>query len=112
MKKKKRNYFLIVLSIFFFSYLALLFAYSNGYYEYKEHNKMVITEEAMKQFEEDVSSGKNIEINDYITDEYRDYSSTFSKLGVKTGELLDDVFSDGLGSVVKMLSKLFVDKKE
>lgn len=112
MKKKKKNYFLIILSLLFFSYLALLFAYSNGYYEYKAHSKMVLTKEAMKQFEEDVSSGKDIEIKNYITDEYKDYSSTFSKLGAKTGEVLEDVFSEGLGNLIKVLSKLFVDKKE
>lgn len=112
MKKKKRNYFLIVLSLFFASYLALLFAYSNGYYEYKSYNKMIVTKEAMERFEEDVKDGKNIEINEYITDTYKDYSSTFSKLGAKTGEFLEDVFTDGLGKTVKVLSKLFVDKKE
>lgn len=109
MKKKKKNPLLIITIILFGIYTALYFMSSAGYYEYKEYNKMIITEEAMKKFEQDVSEGKDISINNYITTEYKDYSNKISDLGLKTGESIEKFMTEGLGGFFKVVSKLVTD---
>lgn len=109
MKKKKKNPLLIITIILFGVYVALYFMASAGYYEYKEYNKMVVTEEAMKQFEKDISEGKDISINNYITTEYKDYSNKVSDLGLKTGNMVEKFMTEGLGGFFKVVSKLVTD---
>lgn len=109
MKKKKRNPVLTILIILFGVYLAFYYAFLNGYYEYKEYNKMIITEEAMKKFENDIKEGKDISINKYITTDYKDYSNNISNLGLKTGEFLENAVNKGLGGFFKVVGKLFTD---
>lgn len=109
MKKKKRNPLLIMTIILFGIYAALYFMASAGYYEYKEYNKMIVTEEAMRQFEKDISEGKDISINNYITTEYKDYSNKVSDLGLKTGNMVEKFMTEGLGNFFKVVSKLVTD---
>lgn len=111
MKKKKHNYLFIVTLVFFGIFLAIYFSYRGGYYEVKAHNKMVLTEEAMKRFEEDVSSGKDISINNYIESDYKDYSNRVTEAGVKIGKLTEDFVVEGIGAVFKVLGKLFLGNK-
>ena len=109
MKKKKRNPVLIIIIILFGGYLALYYAFLNGYYEYKEYNKMIITEEAMKEFENDIKEGKDISINNYISTDYKDYSNNISNLGLKTGKFLENTVNKGLGGIFKVVGKLFTN---
>lgn len=109
MKKKKKNKAFIILMLFFLSYIIVLFTYNNGYIEYKSHTKMTLTKEAMERFEEDVNSGKNISINDYITPDHKDYSNNASKLGAKTGQYLEEFMTKGVIDVVKVLKKFFAN---
>ncbi len=108
MKKKKKNPLVIIVIVLFGCYMSLYYLSINGYYDYKEYNKMTLTKDAMKQFENDVKEGKNISINDYIT-EYKDYSNSVSNFGLKTGESIEKVINKGLGGVFKILSKLVTD---
>ncbi len=103
---KKRNPLLIVVVILFGIYASLYYLAESGYYDYKEYNKMIITEEAMKKFEDDVAAGKDITLDDYINTEYKDYSNNVSKLGLKTSETLENFVTKGIGSFFKIFSKL------
>lgn len=104
-KKKKKPVVLTLLVILFAVYLALYYAFLGGYYEYKAYSKASLTEEKMKEFESAIKEGKNININDYIT-ESKDYTNNVSKLGVKVGEFSTKFLTKGLGSFFKVLSKL------
>lgn len=101
-KKKKRPIMFIIFLILFGVYLALYYSYTFGYYDYKEYNKMKLTQEAMTKFENDVSNGKNVLLEDYITKE-KDYSSTVSKIGVLTGKYTEKIITKGIGSVFKVI---------
>ncbi len=109
MKKTKRNPVLIIVIILFGIYLATYYAMASGYYEYKEYNKMIMTEEAMARFEQDIKEGKDITIDDYITASNKDYSNKISDLGLKAGESLETFVTKGLGNFFKVLSKLVTD---
>ena len=106
---KKKNPVIIILIILFGIYMAIYYAMASGYYEYKEYNKMILTEEAMKRFEEDVSNGKDISIEEYITKTNKDYSNKVSDLGLKAGESLETFVTKGLGNFFKVIIKLVTD---
>ena len=104
-KKKKKPIVFIIFTILFAIYLALYYAFLGGYYEYKAYAKTSLTEEKMKEFENDIKEGKTIDIKNYIS-ESKDYTNNVSKLGVKVGELSTKFITKGLGSFFKVLSKL------
>ena len=102
MKKKKKSPVLIITIILFGVYLALYYLSEHGYYDIQERNKMLLTEEAMKQFEEDVSKGLDVSINDYLPETSIEYRNNVSKLGYKSGKAIEEFVTKGivLGSLV------------
>lgn len=53
----------ILLIIF---YLVLYFSYRNGYYIDKNKEKSVLTEEMIKEYEEDLKNGIDVSKKDYV----------------------------------------------
>lgn len=102
--KKMIKYFsFIVIFIFLCSYIIEM----SGYYEYNLNNKKNLTEEQMRQFEEDVRSGKEIDLNSYLKDNSIDYSNdlsrTTSNLSVKLNEYLKEFLTNGLKVFKKLI---------
>ncbi len=106
-KKKKNNWFLKLIGVLFVIYLSLTIAINTGYYEAKVNEKTIITEENMKKFEEDVKNGKEIDINDYIGETVKDYSSNTSKAGIKLAKVVEKFMAEGITDMVDILKKLF-----
>ncbi len=106
-KKKKPNWFLRILGVLFVIYMSLTIAINTGYYEAKLSEKTTITEENMKQFEEDVKNGKEVDIKDYVTDNYEDYSNNTSKAGVKVSHVVENFMANGITDLINVLKKLF-----
>lgn len=97
--KKAFNLIVIIMLIFF---LSLYFSrYASDYYD----NKNVLTEEAIKQFENDVKEGKQINAKNYIPEE-KDYSNNISSFGIKTSKLIEKTFHKGLKSMMSYLNSL------
>ena len=87
---------LIIIIIFF---LSLYFSnYNTGYYE----NKTYMTEEAIKKYENDLKEGKTIISNSYIPKE-KNYNNSFSKIGLKSSNLIEKVINKTLKYLVKYL---------
>lgn len=104
MNKKiiKLTIYLIVI-IFLCSY----FIQRLGYYEYNMQNRKNLTEEAIKQFEDDVKNGKDIDINDYLTTHNIDYSNkltkTTSNISIKLNVYLKNILTNGLDIFEKLV---------
>lgn len=81
----------------------------NGYYDHLQYNKKVLTEEAMKKFESDVSSGKDVTVEDYLVDTYKDYSNGISKLGLKISTDSSKIVSYAVKKTFGVLNKLFTE---
>lgn len=94
---------LLALVIVFF---ILVFSSSGGYYEYELNKKSNLTEEAIKQFEQDVKEGREIDINDYVVKEKKDYSNTFSKLGLKLSNKIGTIFKEGVKFIFNSVGNL------
>ena len=61
---KKVNPFFKILFVFFLIFIALYIALESGYYDVKMGRKATITEEKLKEFEQDVKDGKNIDLKE------------------------------------------------
>ena len=106
-KKNKGSWVLKLLGILFILYLSLTIAISTGYYEAKLSEKTTITNEAIMQFEEDVRNGKDVDINDYLTDTYQDYSNSRTKAGYVFSSAVEGFMSEGIEKIVDIFKMLF-----
>ena len=62
----------------FVVFVAIYVSSKSGYYDFTNHNKTVLTKEAMEKFESDVASGVDIDIENYMKTTQQDYSNNIS----------------------------------
>jgi len=105
-KQKQTNYFKIIFIIIFIIFISLYFMNIIGYYDVGR-NRMLLTEEKIKQFELDVENGKYIDLNNYFSEEQRNYDNGFSNVSLKISSSIDEFLNKGLGKTIKALEKLF-----
>lgn len=107
MKKNKKNkIFKYIFMVFFMSFLVIYFSELTGYYEYQNYKKAALTEEQIKQFEQDVASGKEVDLNKYLVVETKSYNNKLSKIASKLSDGISDIVKDGVENTFKFLSKL------
>lgn len=92
---KKESIFKFILLCFIICFLVILFAGKTGYYEKKLRDNSILTEEQIKKFENDIKEGKNVDINNYVINENKDYTTNFT----------NDVYSVSL-KVEKTIDKI------
>lgn len=107
MKKKKPNLFFKILGGLFIVFIALFIANKSGYYEGKVRDKVTITEEGIKKFEEKVQNGEEIDISSFLRTDTVDYSSNMSNLGDNLTSSLEVIVEKGFGIATNILKSLF-----
>ncbi len=106
-KKKLAKKILSKCFIFLFLIFTILYLSEGaGYFEYEQHRNMVLTSDKIKEFEEDVKNGKNIDIENYVETKAKDYSNPVSNLGLDISGLVNDFVTDGLNSLFKFLGNM------
>ena len=90
----------LVIVIVIISFLCLYFTTTGGYYEYNLKQKNVLTEEAIKRFEQDVASGKEIIASNYIEEE-KNYNNKVSNIALKLSNTISETFD----KIIKYLFK-------
>ena len=93
---KKHNFFKTLFILVFLLFLALFIASKTGYYEKSVKDKTYLTNKKLKEFEKDISEGKNVDAKDYFPKEV-DYSNVFTKSA--------NNISNKIGLVVKSKAK-------
>ena len=93
---KKHNFFKTLFILVFLLFLALFIASKTGYYEKSVKDKTYLTNKKLKEFEKDISEGKNVDAKDYFPKEV-DYSNIFTKSA--------NNISNKIGLVVKKKKK-------
>lgn len=107
MKKKKKNkLFNFIFMIFFLSFLVVYFSELAGYYEYKNYKRKELTKEQIEQFESDIASGKQIDLNDYLIVDNKKYNNKLSVLASKLSDGVSNLVESGIESTFKFLSNL------
>lgn len=106
-KRQKPNWFMRVVVLLFILYLSLSIAMETGYYEAKLNEKTILTEESIKQFEQDVREGKNVDINDYVIEKNYNFSNGATKTGVFLSSIVEDFMAQGITKMGDIFKKLF-----
>ena len=106
-KKKKSSIFLKILGVLFVVYIALFIANMSGYYESKIRDEVTITDEGIKEFEEKVQNGEEIDITSFLNKDRVDYSSNMSNIGDSLTSSFENVISYGANIVSNIFKSLF-----
>ena len=105
--KKKTNWLKKFLTISFIIFMGLYISSISGFYEAKLSNKVALTDEAIKEFENDVIEGKTIDVNTYITNKNVDYSNKFTEFGEKLSEAVTKILTEGFSGAWDAIKVLF-----
>lgn len=106
-KKKKGKLIIKILGGLFLIFIALFIANISGYYESKIRDNVIVTEAGIKEFEEKVQNGEEIDITNFLNNERVDYSSNMSNLGDSITNSIESVLTDGMGFFVDIFKSLF-----
>lgn len=105
---KGKNVVRIVIFTLLILYSTLYVTQALGYYEYSNSKTNALTNDAIKKFESDVKSGKNIKASDYIKKE-NDYNNNLSKSGLALSNFIENVFDEIMGYIFKEINKVVDD---
>ncbi len=106
MDKKIFKLIVIVIVIVF---IASYFVSESGYYEYTMQQQTIITNEKIKEFEEDVKNNENIDIKEYLKKEQIDYSNKFTTLIYNISDNSNKLVRKAIKYVFKKLGTLIED---
>lgn len=102
-KKIVKTIIYLIVIIFLCSY----FIETTGYYQYNIQHQKNLTEESIKQFEQDVQEGKEIDITNYLSEVNIDYSNkltkTTSSASIKLNNYLKNALTNGFGIFEKLV---------
>ena len=101
-----KKFLLILLFLLFIIFLIIFVSSKSNYYEYSNHKKMIITNKQIEKFEKDINEGKNVNINDYIKEESKDYSNNLTKLGDFISNNMFDISSKVVKISYNFISKV------
>ena len=106
---EKTKIFKFIFIVLLLLYLSLYFTGVSGYYEYKNYKKMSLTEEQIIKFEEDVKAGKDVNVEDYIVEEKKDYNNKIANAGKKISFTISGILSKVLSETFKEISKFVTE---
>ena len=110
MKDKKtkiiNKVFKMTLLISFAIFITMFISNKYGYYDYKKMEKVTLTQEQIKRFEEDVKNGKNVELENYLENTNKNYQTNLSQLGLNASNTLSGIIKKGVDSIFGYINKL------
>ena len=106
-KKKKINIFLKLLLLLFIIYLVLYIVNMSGYYESKIRERTVLTEQKIKEFDELIQNGENVDIDSFLDSESIDYSNGLTHLGDNVTRSLEHTVNETSKVIANILKSLF-----
>ena len=106
--KQKKNWFLRIIMILFLIFISLFIVNKNGYYETKIKKETILTDQKIKEFENDIKEGKVVDINNYYVIDKKNYNNKFNKAGEKFGMVVNNAFLHGFKNIWEVFKVLFV----
>ena len=103
---KYKNTFKIIFIFLFVIFLTMYISVGSNYYEYELHKKVMLTNEDIKKFEDDVKNNKEVDIDNYISSRV-DYSNSFSKASTKVSKETKKYIKQGIEGIFNIFSKMF-----
>lgn len=100
----KVNLARLIILILVFLFFVLYFMQVSGYNEYARNRENMLTEEEIKQYEKDITEGKDVSVNDYLHKDKYNYENKVSRLGLDLSYLIENVFNKGMNAFFKVLN--------
>ena len=112
MKIQADKIFRSILVFLFVIFIALYISQSTGYYEYEQYKKVALTNEQIKQFENDVKEGKNVDVKDYVSETKKEYGNKVSNAGLRISKEIEKHVTKFINGIFESLSKVVNDKSK
>lgn len=96
-----------VILILFIIFIINYFQVESGYYNDQQTMKTILTEEKIREFEEDVKNGEFVDIKDYTETTHIDTSTPAADIGYKIGEGVNDFINNRVGGFFKYIGSFF-----
>lgn len=103
---KPKKIFNACIFCLFAIFISIYGASKAGYYEYENQKQKEFTEEKIKEFENDIASGKDININDYLTYENKNYDNKITEVASKISDTFYNGITKGLEESFKLIEKV------
>lgn len=103
---KASKIFKTILIFLFLIFIALFISQANGYYEYQEYKKVALTNEQIKEFEEDLKAGKKIDVKDYVGNTKKDYGNKVSNIGLTISKKIESITKSTINKAFGILANL------
>ena len=104
MDKKKKKIVKYVFITLFLSFVVSYVIEKSGYYEYNLQNKVIMTNEAIAQFEKDLAEGKDVRKEDYVVSTEKDYTSSLTRTTNKVSVKINILLKKGIEGVFRVVS--------
>lgn len=105
----KKDWVRIIGMTLLFLFLGLYVASRNGYVDYQARNQMILTEEQIKKFEDDVKNQRPIDIENYVIREEELYDNQLSRNSLKLSNTIGHTVQNILNFVFGKLEGLLED---
>ena len=105
-RKFLKRMFRFCFMILFATFITLYISQSAGYVEYENSKKVALTKRQIKKFEEDVASGKRVDVQKYLKVNERNYQNNLSKVGLKISDVTGSSVRKAVESGFKFLSDI------
>lgn len=103
-----KKFIVFVCFIFIILFFALYISQYTGYFDYSSSKKNILTDSAIKKFEDDIREGKSIDTSNYLIEE-KNYSNKISRLGMKTSNIIEKAFKKGINIIFRELNDAVSD---
>ncbi len=108
---KKYKLLDIIIVIIFLIFVCSYYISNSGYYEYELNKKTVLTNEKIKEFEEDVKNNMDVDIKEYLLDEEVSYANKITNAIYELSDSGNKLVKKGLKSIFKKLSN-FIEEDD
>ena len=95
----------IFIAFIFLSFFMTVILSMSGYYQTELQKKMILTNEAIETFEKDVKDGKEIDINNYVEINKKNYDNNFTKTGKYVSKKIEKIISTFINQTLKIILK-------
>ncbi len=101
----KTNLARLIILILLFFFFVLYFMQVSGYSEYTKNKENMLSEEQIKEYEEDIEAGYDVTIKDYLNNDKANYDNKVSELGLDLSYLIEETFNKGMNAFFNMLNE-------
>ena len=108
--KLRTKIFRMSFIILFAVYLTVYISNKYGYYEYQKHERVTLTEEQIRKFEQDVKDGKQIDIESYVSDVNKNYQTKLSQAGLNLSNGLANIVKTGVDGFFKYINSVVTEE--